>query len=1119
MNPTGSKFLRDTLIMGVVVMSIGSAGRAQQNDSPRYRRQSISNARFGEGERQMLLQKAYHVAEEVNKELFGQEKVSKILQDRLTQYFENFGSRTGEPIALNMIGLPGVGKTAMLTKLKEMGFPIVHFDAQKFAPMGDRTNNFVNEAYSELISYSMGKKPVILIVEELDKVPELVPGETEKSSTLIGALNQILSDGRLGVGGRTSLDLSNIMVLTTMNFAPGEMEHFTGEVLKEQKSYYDFTLEDFQKFDAWVRNQSSARYKILSRMFRTNTVSRLSPNTVVMQPLDLEGYRKIVSLMVSKAIKRNSTGANAGKRISVEIDPSVYEFLTKETTFAPSGARETVFRSDALIDQLIKFGIKAQDPGERSADRPRKIKIAIDPITGISTVHVTPMIQHGKKLDEGAAFSFDVSYDKNAKLFSSPNIELAIEKPVYDQSTRSAPRVTQKQVHEARFPKAQTSLDNFTQRIGQTLFDQQEAINTIKSDLEKYFARQGPAKKEPSYRVLSGFPGIGKSEIVKLVAQDTQMPVVRINMQQFSSDSAETVKSFFATLEKGIEEAQQKSVEGRYILLIEELDKTFEIDPKGNVVNRPIMGFIKDLMNDGVITLANSDSGYSSTTLKKIDIRPAFMFVTMNFSVDLFKFKADPRMTSVEDVLGAWKRMKSTPMNIKETLGSIFLPETVSRLMSRFIIMKPLDRANYAKIIDAQVENISKSRLLTEKGVNVGQIEIKLTDNYKKYLFDESVVPSEGARNTVIGSQAMIASDLEKALGKLPKSSKYAVAPLILTLDYISENQSVSASVVTQKNPTETPKKVTNYQVALKFPPMNVDGKMSPERIHVTAHEFGHAFVAARLGLRFEHVVVVSPGGNTGGYVKFKNGDSNAMSSLASVYATLGSRALERMTLTKNALDPNSVLQITSGPSNDIQQASVALYNMLYELGFDPNGGTVDRNFLKGPMKYAAFSEMPAELAEKFGLILRDMENSLVESLTKAHSQNWYVKKIVELGRAGAMTEEQFYRSIEYRYPGEGQDLYSHESALREMFAGYVKDEPAAASEARRARQGNLQMTAEETMKAHLAVFAEIVRNRLHPEMNVGAVGPKYLELRAESSKRTSSAARSLMCSEIFSRQ
>lgn len=1048
-----------------------------------YRRSDISDARFGEGSRQALLKKSYEVAAYIKKTIFGQDRIADTLQNKLVQYSESGHTRTGEPIALNLIGLPGVGKTAMLTKLKELGFPIVHFDAQRFA---SGSNDFAVWAANALSEYVAKKLPVILIVEELDKVAEVGMDNFEKTSSLIGTLNQILSDGRIGYGSGF-LDLSNIMVITTMNFAPSEMEHFTSEVLPERKSFFDFTIEDFQTFDNWIRNQPSARYKILSRLFRPNTVSRLAPNTYVMEPLNEPGYWLIADSMVKKAIERHSTGANAGKRIRVTADRSVIDFLARETTYAPSGARETVFRSDALIDQLIQFGTKALDPNGSSIDQPRHIQIAADRETGNATLAITPMVNRQGKLAPGNQFEIRVDFDSASKLYTPPRDQLQIEKPQYPKPAAAKERITKKQIRESRFPKAQNTIDDLKGKIGSVLLGQEDAIEIIQDDLNKYFARKGPAKREPSFRVLSGFPGIGKSELAKLSAQHGGIPYVRINMQQFSSDSADTVKSFFSTLERAISEAERKTENGKYILLIEELDKVFEINEKGEVVNRPIMGLIKDLLNDGVAQLSLSEN----SALRRIDIRSAMTFITMNFAVDLFGFKADPRLTSIEDVIKAWEKMNSTPMAVKQVLGRMFLPETVSRIMSRFIIMKPLDKPSYQTIVTNQSEHVERARLLDEKGRNIGQIRLELSDSYKDYLFSETVIPSEGARNTVVSSQTLIGSDLEKALAKLPKSSKYAAVPLIVKLDYLPAEKSVVASVVTQAEPDEKPRQISKHQVALKFPPVNATGAMKLDRIRVSLHEFGHAFVAVRLGQRIEHVVVVSPNPQIGGYVKFRQGGQDAQDHLVRLYATLASRAFERIFMSEDPMDSRSVLDITSGASMDIKQATMSLFNMLYELGFDPSGGTIDRNFVMNVGKYASYADLPSEAAEKLGLILRDMENALVKELLEIHTRDWYVEKITELARAGAMDEKEFYKLIDYTYPGAGTHMFSQESQIRKIFGDAVLPEKKSEIEARSAQRSDLNTTAAENLKKHVTLFAEIVKNRLHADPTPQLKAPK----------------------------
>jgi hypothetical protein len=462
-----------------------------------------------------------------------------------------------------------------------------------------------------------------------------------------------------------------------------------------------------------------------------------------------------------------------------------------------------------------------------------------------------------------------------------------------------------------------------------------------------------------------------------------------------------------------------------------------------------------------------------------MNVRDAFMFITMNFSVDRFDFTADPRMTTIEDVIKAWKNMKSSPMMVKNLLGSMFLPETVNRLIARLSIMKPLDKASYQKIVDAQLGLVAAERLHDEHGRNLGQITVQMSSAYKKYLMAETVIPSEGARNTVVDAQKIISRDLNQALERLPRSSKYAKAPIVLTLDYLEAKTEVRVSV---KLADGKDSGISVYQapVALKFPSPVARGLMSPTRLLTAAHEFGHAFVAMHLGLRFEHVVVVPPNTSMGGYVKFKRTGLTAKSMMAQVYATVASRALERLVLSPDPFKKEAVLDITAGASQDIKQATFSLYNMIYELGFDPAGGTLDRNFSMGMGKYASYEDLPSNLAEALGLILRDMENYVLDDITKTHRKNWFVDRIAKLGKAGAMNEKEFYSLTGYTYPGAGNDVYGVTSYLRDLFDKYLTKMSSSEQKARAVPRGLTQLTVEQTLDRYTSEFARLVAKHLH---------------------------------------
>src|SRR4051812_31964226 len=179
----------------------------------RYRRNEISDARFGTGARETLLTKARQFAREAKQYIRGQDMAAEVLQDRIVKYLEGFPNRKGEPIALNLVGLPGVGKSALVAQLREMGITVIHFDAQKYS---SQYSDFGNEVGNALIGPVTSGRPVVLVIEEIDKVPEFDSEGHEKTSSLVGALNQMISDGVVSRYG-TILPVSNVLVVSTMN--------------------------------------------------------------------------------------------------------------------------------------------------------------------------------------------------------------------------------------------------------------------------------------------------------------------------------------------------------------------------------------------------------------------------------------------------------------------------------------------------------------------------------------------------------------------------------------------------------------------------------------------------------------------------------------------------------------------------------------------------------------------------------------------------------------------------------------------------------------------------------------------------------------------------------------
>lgn len=1029
-----------------------------------YQQKQILNYRYGTADFQKYLQRAYQFADEVGQDIAGQRIAAEVLEDHLVRYLEGFPNRTGEPVYLNLVGFPGVGKSAMLTVLENLGIKTVRLEAQKYISEGN-----LGEDLGEVRTAVREGVPVILVIDEIDKVSEIqAKGDTDVELTrrFIGALNQILAEG-IAKNYGTTFSVSNVFVLTTMNFAPNEIEDFSQEVLGERKEFFDFTMEDFKKFDEWIRDQASATYKILAKLFRDNTVTRIAPNTIVMEHFSQEVYRTISKIVINRAIRDMTSEQNEGKQIAVTADDSFVEFIRNKTSFSPSGAREVVFRGKAMTEQLISFGIRF-DNGQRNLARPRLLHLeSHDEDT--ATVVVTPLIKRKGGYSEGKPSKFTVSYDQRVKMFLPPP-GLAKKKPKLP-AKKVQPHerpVTKKEIRAARFPIKDSSLSAAAAAINQELFGQKDAIKESLDEVGRFLSQlNGEPPKVPFYKVISGFPGIGKSDLVELIGRELDLPIIKINLQTMESGD-DAVKIFYDTLATQIRKVEVEDATRPYIILLEELDKISEFDSNGDPVPRPVVAVIKELLNSGKTSIRlGADGGYT----REIDIRRAFTFVTMNFDVDRFGFSADPRITTVEDVHEAWLKLSRHKTNVKKLLGSMFRPEMVNRILARFTVMRPLSAYAYRQIVKKQIRQTVERRLTGQDGRNVSAVSVETTARYRKYLYDENVIPSEGARYTAIASSDQVAADLNFAMRNLPKDSKYETNPVTVTLDYRPNPPRVVIHI-NRSDIEDEPVEIGSREVVLAHPSLKAKGKVSQFRMHVTAHEVGHAMALMFMGGRFESIVVAPPSEDVGGFVKFKGKAMMGHEMVARLYAGLGSRAMERVIWSKEPLNPDSVLSISKGPSQDISGVSAELYNLLFELGFYPGGGTHSRT-----VPYANYEAIPAQQVTALGLILRDMENFLVEEFLRAHTQEWYVEKIGAMAKKGYLSEQGFYKLVGYTHPGPGKESFGGNNRLEEIFKNAVEGSSSQAKKAAKTSAG--PRTVEENVEVYMDFFLKSVKNRL----------------------------------------
>ena len=946
-----------------------------------------------------------------------------------------------------MIGFSGVGKSSLLSLIEDI--PVIHIDAQEYA---DERN--IHLLIYRLNSHSaiMLKQPVIILIDELDKIREINQNTKdesgpEKTSAFIGALNQILSSGSLSMGYQKSkVDLSHVMVVTTMNLPPEVIQEFSDSSKINNKSFYDYSAQDFAKFYDWATSETNAISKILSKMFRSNTVGRLASNTLLMQHFSEQDYRDIIKLVINDVIKQYKTK----KELSLDVDydeKSLIDFFYHHFLSPSLGARGISSHVYDKMEQLIQIALR-YDMTKSENLRPRKVFVSNDGKNFI--LKIESLKKQASKLVVSKEASIQISIDPLTQNLVRPE-NLVLKAPEVSHQNK---KISASLVRKTRYPTNSYDLNKLISLVSKDVYEQEEFLNDLKVKLQRYLSFENTTEREPVATVVAGFSGIGKSAIIDSVSKHLKLPVARINMQNFSTEEGDSVSKFLDTLEVEISRAKSSpEYQGKYILSLEELDKLFELDPSnGSPKNRPVLTVVKDLLDFGKSTISIKNDWQVSEKL--VDVRDAFLYISMNFNSELIHFEADPRLTTIEDVMHAYEKLASSKATLREVFSKIFRPDTINRLLSKVRVLKPLSLVAYQKILNKQVKNVVVERFGGEEAFANSKIKLELSKDYLDMLFSESVIPSEGGRYAQETAKQIISRDFDFALRQIP--NKHRSEPVKIKFHFDKKQSEVVASFVfdsdkktkiqtdSSKSQNRDFKKTFSVKQSrvLSFPPVSLPASalIEDDRLLTAVHEFGHAYMAVLLGLRLETMAVVSPSANIGGYAKFQTtGLSEAQILIANIYISIASRAFERIFLSEQPKSKYALSFVTSGASVDIQSATRLIRDYVFKLGFtqslgvlDFEGGSVDQNKF-----YAKFQEIPFEQQAALAKTALQLENKIIDFILKDKNLEWYKSKIEQVARKGILNEAEFMQIIDVDVSQEPKSVL--QNRLHQVFAGSIK--------------------------------------------------------------------------------
>ena len=1067
----------------VLFWNVQRAGAESATEQKAYRRGAVQKSRLG-GPQAALLSQARSLKDRINATVLGQERAADILQAIVTQYAKGIGTRKRDPVGLHLIGLPALGKSEILDQLEQhLGIPTARLDMHRYLRSEVVGSGSFSTDLRKVVSAARQATPRLLVLDELDKLDEKNKGPSDT----MGAVNQLLSSGTVQLfdGRHNGQDA---LIVSAMNLSEAKIETYIKKALGAEKSYWALSVDDFQKLHRWMISDAGS-YEVLGDIFRTNTTTRIGPNAIFLKPLDHEDYAKLVQLKTRETIEGIAARQKGSERLQVTHSDTLLKTLQDVSVYAPAGARATVTQVPRLVEQLVNIGalaLREGDPQDPSFGQPREVHLEWRAKEQKAVVTITPLAGAGKRTQRHQPFQVEVAYNPDTKNFLEPDT-LARVASASDKVAERREVVTKAAVRALRFPKVADAAKGLAKTLDRSLYGLSALTKEMQERMAVYLASENPVTGGKSTAaepmILAGFPGIGKSDLALRTAKALGLGVAMINLQEFTGNDKGASASLAKALSERVEAARKVHPGGKYILLVEELDKVPEINPDSGKLLTPLpssLAVIKELLNSARYTAAgNGDKAGQELAL---DLRDAFPIYTMNFATDRFKFEADPRLTSIDDVTKAHRQLASSKKTIREVLGTLFLPDTASRMMDGMHVVKPLQAADYSKLIDREAAQSVADRF-GGRAAEVGKIELKMTPEYRHYLEAEVIVPSEGARNTAKATRRLVSRDLAAAMNALPRSGangrKFATAPLTVTLHFRPGRSEVVYRARLQQEASHADVKLGSEKVARYFPPPRAYGKMPMARLSTAGHELGHALARVRLGGRFLHIAAISPGGNVNGYVRTQGEVRSPADLITHIYSGLASRAMERILKSNDPLSANAALSIGTGVGQDNDTVIAMLYDLVHRLNFDPEGGTgtlVSDSKPKPVLK--------PKMIQQLQKVLRDMELYLVRDFLSAHPMAWYKEKIRKVARAGVMDEITFYETIGYRYPGDNAMPYGERSRLATLFAEDVQREPAAVQRARAFQMGTHpsepKRTAEQNLEAAIAFFKTSLHKHLH---------------------------------------
>ena len=291
-------------------------------------------------------------------------------------------------------------------------------------------------------------------------------------------------------------------------------------------------------------------------------------------------------------------------------------------------------------------------------------------------------------------------------------------------------------------------LETLEERLKKRVVGQDEAVKAVARAVRRSRAGIGYKKKPVSF-IFAGPTGVGKTELVKVLAADlfsSPDSLIRLDMSEFMDKFSVSRIVGSPPGYVGYDDAGQLTEKIRRkpysVVLFDEIEKA----------HPDVMNILLQILDDGIITDSHG---------KQVDFSNTIIVMTTNagstYAQERAGFNDSPRSLAEDKT--------------RRALEEFLRPEFINRV-DEIITFNPLTKENFLAIADIMFSDLSS--ILEKKGITA-----EFTEAARQYIADKSYSVKYGARNM----RRLIQSEIEDKIAELIISRRGNVEKINIDAD------------------------------------------------------------------------------------------------------------------------------------------------------------------------------------------------------------------------------------------------------------------------------------------------------------------------------------------------